>query len=205
MHSEYIIYGILAGIGAAISFGPAFFTITETSIQKGFLNGVFVSVGISISDIMYCTLFIFGLDRFFTDELFRIAGSLIGGAVLLGFGINHILNSKKLTRIEVNTIRSWHQNILKGFVVNSFNPYVPIFWAGVVTTAGVNIPKGAIALFFGAMLTTTVSFDILKSWIASRFRNVGDRNFTRWIQVVVGLLFLILGLYLLASAFVRLF
>ena len=162
MHSEYIIYGILAGIGATISFGPAFFTITETSIQNGFLNGVFVSVGISISDIMYCSLFILGLDRFFSDELFQIIGSLIGGAVLLVFGINHILNSKKLTRIKVNTIRSWHQNILKGFVVNSFNPYVPIFWEGVVTATGVNIPKGAIAIFFAAMLTTTVSFDILE-------------------------------------------
>lgn len=195
---EYLLYGILAGLAAGISFGPAFFSITETSIRQGFIKGVFVSVGISISDITFCVIFIIGLDRFLDNTLFQTAGTIIGGAVLAGFGIHHLLRSK-VAFVKVTTVKNWFQNLLKGFIVNTFNPYVPIFWAGVVTTAGLNIPNEATYVFFAGMLATTLSVDILKSKIASSFRKKRSQKFAQWMQIVVGLLFLATGLYLLVS------
>ena len=45
--------GITLGLTLAILLGPVFFALIQTSISKGFLKGLFLAIGISISDSVY--------------------------------------------------------------------------------------------------------------------------------------------------------
>jgi threonine/homoserine/homoserine lactone efflux protein len=47
---EIVINGIVSGIVLAFLIGPVFFTIIQTSIERGFTSGVLVAVGVSFSD-----------------------------------------------------------------------------------------------------------------------------------------------------------
>jgi threonine/homoserine/homoserine lactone efflux protein len=43
---DIILKGIVSGIVLALLIGPVFFTILQTSIEKGFWSGVFVAIGV---------------------------------------------------------------------------------------------------------------------------------------------------------------
>ncbi|MEJ0033034.1 MAG: LysE family transporter [Bacteroidota bacterium] len=47
------IKGIQFGIVLAFLAGPVFFTIVQTSAERGFSKGVLVALGVSISDAFY--------------------------------------------------------------------------------------------------------------------------------------------------------
>ena len=82
------IFGVLTGMISAISFGPAFLTITETSLKQGFLQGSMVSIGISLSDIMYVTLVSLGLGAFLFSDFRNPVIGLFGGLLLIAFGLS---------------------------------------------------------------------------------------------------------------------
>ena len=58
---EIILNGIVSGVVLAFLIGPVFFAIIQTSIERGFWSGVFVAMGVSLSDILYITVSYLGL------------------------------------------------------------------------------------------------------------------------------------------------
>ena len=65
---DILFNGLKLGIVLALLIGPVFFTIIQTSIERGFINGVLVSLGVSLSDTMYVAICYFGLVQFINDE-----------------------------------------------------------------------------------------------------------------------------------------
>ena len=61
---EIVLNGIVSGIVLAFLIGPVFFTIIQTSIERGFWSGVFVAIGVSLSDAFYILVSYFGLTQF---------------------------------------------------------------------------------------------------------------------------------------------
>ena len=53
---EIVFNGFKLGIVLSFLIGPVFFTIIQTSIERGFRNGVFVAMGVSLSDILYVAI-----------------------------------------------------------------------------------------------------------------------------------------------------
>ena len=49
----------------AFLIGPVFFTIIQTSIERGFGSGTLVAVGVSLSDAFYITLTYLGIYQLF--------------------------------------------------------------------------------------------------------------------------------------------
>ena len=68
---EIIVKGIVSGIVLAFLIGPVFFTLLQTSIERGFSSGVFVAIGISLSDSFYILISYFGLTQFMSTPNFR--------------------------------------------------------------------------------------------------------------------------------------
>jgi len=196
---EYFFYGILAGFGAAISFGPAFIAITETSVRKGVFQGIFVALGVSISDIMYVVLFNSGFDIIYKEEFNQNIIAILGGTILIGFGVGYLLKKKPGISNEVDVVQYWQKNVLKGFIINGVNPYVPLFWAGVVATTNTSIPSQAIPFFFVGLLSSLLLSDTGKSWIASRFNLKENYQLLYLLQRAVGTLFVATGVYLIVT------
>src|SRR5688572_17743811 len=113
---DIVLNGIVSGIVLAFLVGPVFFTIIQTSIERGFWSGFFVAVGVSLSDALYIIVSYLGLIQFIEAESFRYYLAYGGGGVLLAFGLYYLfVKSKRLSQYDPEKIhtRSWFRLLAK--------------------------------------------------------------------------------------------
>jgi len=203
---ETVINGIFSGIVLALLIGPVFFSILQTSIEKGFWSGFFVAAGVSISDALYISIVYLGIYQFFDKGNFSGYLAFFGGVVLLLFGLYYLLvKSRRINVYEPGTsqARSISRLMLKGFVINGLSPMVLFFWVstvGVATTElGYATPGKAIP-YFTAIVTTVFLTDIMKAKLADKLRLMLTPGFIRTLNIVVGVVMVIFGGRLIAMA-----
>ncbi|MFZ6013729.1 MAG: LysE family translocator [Bacteroidota bacterium] len=196
---DSILNGILSGIVLAFLIGPVFFTILQTSIERGFWSGFFVAIGVSLSDAAYISLSYLGIYQLFDKGSFREYLAYFGGAVLLGFGFYYlVIKSKKLSTYGHAPVpyKSPWRLMAKGFIINGLTPMVLIFWLGTVgiatTKFGYSTPGKAIP-FFAAIVGTVFITDVIKAKLADRLRTVLTPKFIRTMNIVLGIVLLIFG------------
>jgi len=194
------------GIVLAFLVGPVFFTIIQTSIERGFLKGALVSIGVSISDMLYVAICYLGLFQFLNDPKFRTNMAYMGGAILILFGSYHLLvKSRKAHFITVKTATetSSFKYFLKGFIINGVSPMVIIFWIGTLSVATVDMgyTRGLeLFIFFAALLCTVLATDLLKAFLADKLRLLITHRFLVIMNVIVGICLIIFGARLLLTA-----
>ena len=201
---KYFLIGFVSALPFTISFGPVFFAITETSLKRGFFSGAIVALGILLSDAIYVALIGLGFAAFFNDEYSNSIFSLLGGIMLLVFGISFL--KKKIDLDQTNTIQISKrpaESFFKGFVINSLNPYVALFWTGVVALASteLDLSENSFYLYFAGFLLTLFISDLLKSWLAEFFRKKISSKLNI-IYRILGLLFAGFGIKLLWESLV---
>jgi threonine/homoserine/homoserine lactone efflux protein len=203
---EIILNGIFSGIVLAFLVGPVFFTILQTSIERGFRSGFFVAIGVSLSDAVYISLSYMGVYQIFDKDNFREYLAYFGGGVLLVFGLYYLfIKSRRLTSYDPQNMstRSPLRLMLKGFVINGLSPTVLIFWLGTVVAAttkfGYATPVKAIPYFLAIVVTVFVT-DVIKAKLADKLRLVLTPNFIRTLNIIVGVIMVIFGGRLIANA-----
>ncbi len=138
---ELIFHALQLGIVLTFLVGPVFFTIIQTSIERGFWRGVLVAFGVSISDILYVAVCYFGFAQVMADSKFRVYLAYGGGIILIGFGLYHLLvksRAKPVTPSTSITERRLYRYVVKGFLINGMTPMVLFFWIGTVSVATIN-------------------------------------------------------------------
>lgn len=196
---EIILKGIISGLVLAFLIGPVFFTLLQTSIERGFGSGVLVAVGISLSDAFYITLTYLGVYQLFDSGNFREYLAYFGGIVLLVFGLYYLfVKSKRLYRFDPEKVpvkKPW-KLIGKGFLINGLSPLVLLFWLGTVgvatTKLGYTTPGKAIP-FFTAIVTTVFITDVFKAKAADQLRMLLTQKFIRNLNILLGLVLVIFG------------
>jgi threonine/homoserine/homoserine lactone efflux protein len=207
---ESIVNGILSGCVLALLIGPVFFTLIQTSIEKGFRSGLFVAIGVSTSDAFYIALAYLGVYQIFDKGNFREYLAYCGGVILLLFGLYYLfIKSKKLSQAnEVVQTRSPFRLIAKGFIINGITPMVLIFWIGTVITAttefGYNTPGKAIP-YFAAIVVTVFTTDLIKAKLADRLRAVLTPQVIQRLNIILGVAMIIFGgrMIIIADTFMR--
>ena len=203
---EIIFNGIKLGIVLAFLIGPVFFTIIQTSIERGFGNGVLVSLGVSLSDAVYVAICYFGLVQFINNPDFRFFLANAGGGVLILFGIYHLFikSRRKMTAsMDVASEKKMYRYFIKGFIINAMSPMVLIFWIGAISIASLDFgyAKGLeFFVFFSAVLGTVLSTDILKAYLADKLRRLITHRLLVTINIAVGICLIIFGARLLWTA-----
>jgi threonine/homoserine/homoserine lactone efflux protein len=194
---EIVLNGIVSGIVLAFLIGPVFFTIIQTSIERGFTSGVFVAVGVSCSDAVYIFVSYLGLIQFMQAENFRHYLAYGGGAVLLSFGIYYLfIKSRKLVHYDPEHIqsKSWIRLAAKGFIINGLSPMVLFFWiatVGVATTQlGYNTNREAF-IFFSSIMGTVFFTDVIKAKLADKLRLIMTPRVIQIMNVVLGIVLVI--------------
>lgn len=203
---EIIINGIISGIVLALLVGPVFFTILQTSIERGFWSGVFVAIGVALSDTLYITLSYHGLSQLFHDPTFQVYLGYVGGAILLCFGVYYLfIKSRKMTGYSLAHVkeRSPYRLMAKGFIINGLSPMVLIFWIGTVGVAtsefGYTSTSKAI-MFFGSIVLTVFITDICKAKLADKLRVLLTHRFISLLNIVLGLVLTVFGARLIYFA-----
>jgi threonine/homoserine/homoserine lactone efflux protein len=200
---EIILNGFISGIVLAFLIGPVFFTILQTSIERGFWSGVFVAIGVSVSDMLYITVVYLGLFQFMRTDKFRHYMAYIGGVILLLFGIYYLfIKSRKL--IHFNTKESHSGNWLKltgkGFIINALSPMVLFFWVatvGVATSRFGYTTTTKASLFFASIVVTVLVTDILKAKLADRLRLLITPAVIRMLNIAFGLVLVLFAIRLI--------
>jgi threonine/homoserine/homoserine lactone efflux protein len=197
--------GILFGLLLAILIGPVFFALIQTSIRKGFRSGVLLSVGISLSDTIYIIICYVGFSQLFEHAQFRESLAMIGGLIMFMFGISAIIkpvNSKADLLIEPKKPGTFRY-IFKGFALNAINPFIILFWVGVMSM--VTVQEGFegihMFMFFAGTILTVFLTDISKAYVAHKLKKYLTLTFLTWMNRTVGVALVGFGCRLIYYAF----
>jgi threonine/homoserine/homoserine lactone efflux protein len=200
---ESVIKGIVSGLVLALLIGPVFFTLIQTSIERGFRSGFFVAIGISLSDAFYIAIAYMGIYQFI-DKNNIIYLAYCGGGVLILFGLYYIfVKSRQGGHGQEVKVRSPFRLILKGFIINGLTPVVLLFWIGTVSVAanefGYVTPGKAIP-YFAAIVVTVFSTDLIKAKLADKLRAVLTTTFTKRLNIILGIGMVFFGAKMILEA-----
>ncbi|MFK5856967.1 MAG: LysE family transporter [Bacteroidota bacterium] len=199
--------GTILGLSLAFlfGFGPAFFALIQTGLYRGFIPGLLLAFGIFINDLMIVTLSVFGATRLMGGiENFTVVG-VIGGVILIIFGIFTYLKKTEIEDLKGNPdLKSPHPLIYigKGFLLNAVNPFVWIFWISIVVgiTARFNADSLKLTLFFSGTLSVVILTDVIKTFAASKLKKVINDKFLVIVNKIAGIAISGFGLFLILKS-----
>jgi threonine/homoserine/homoserine lactone efflux protein len=195
--------GIFIGLTMAVLLGPALFALLQTSILRGTKAGVILAFGIFLSDLLVVIFSYLGAAQLLNQGKKSLVVGLIGGTILIIFGIVtftrkvHIQDSNNL--LEPRRVPGPLTYLIKGFFLNFANPFVWFFWftvmMGISGTYGSEF--SAVSAFFGGVLITIFSTDVLKVFIASKIKRYLTIKILNMVNYVVGILLVVFGIVLI--------
>lgn len=199
-----LLQGILFGFTLSVLPGAPLFTLLQTSIHRGLKSGVFLALGIFLSDVLVVYLAFLGALQFINQKHNYLIAGIIGGSILIGFGIYTFYHKVQIDENNSAVERGAAgptTYILKGFFLNIMNPFVWILWisAMVGVSSGFGDNKHGVALFFIGTLSTIFSSDMLKVFIANKIKQRLKPKLIMHINHLVGLLLVVLGVFLIIS------
>ncbi len=199
-----ILSGLLLGLSLAILVGPILFTIIQTSLEQGARAGLSVGLGIWVSDILYFSAVYWGLsvvEEMIRWPWFSLVVGVAGGMVLLGIGVGLALQQPPKVadhNVQVN-VKSFFGHWLKGFLINTINPFTVFFWVSMMTTFV--LPEewgtGQAYQFFLSILGVIVLTDTLKVFLAKRIRNLLQYHHLLWTRRISGGILILFGIILI--------
>lgn len=197
---EYILEGIVFGMGLAVLMGPILIALIQTSIDRGTKAGLTAATGVWFSDfmiILFSYLFVNRINSWVQNEEFSFWMSLIGGTILIAFGVTVFFsNANPLAEGKSYSARSYLGFWLKGFLVNTVNPFTFVFWLSVVSVnvLGRKLNNVDSSLFLGAIMLTIILTDTAKVFLAKVIKNKLKTSNIRLISKIAGSIMAIIGL-----------
>lgn len=205
-----LIEGLILGLTLAIffGFGPALFALLQTTIHRGFISGFILAIGIFLSDLVLVSMCFLGAIQFISKPEHNLAFAIISGGILIVFGIVTYTRKAPDQKSE-NGIKPKKPNaitfLLKGFFLNIANPFVWIFWVGVVVAMTANYGPNirSIVIFFGTALLTVLISDVLKVFASYKIKRFLTQRIMQIINHVAGVGLVLFGVFLIARAFLE--
>ncbi|MDF3079121.1 MAG: Lysine exporter protein [Sphingobacteriaceae bacterium] len=197
---ESIITGI--GLGIVLSFitGPVFFALIKTSIEKGFYAGVCLALGVVVSDAIYVAITLYGSSFLAIESKYRMQIGFVGSLILLIIGVYYLFKKVKINYEKAPSTKHMYGYFFKGFLMCIFNPAILLYWVSVsssVISVNGEFETGEVVPFFGSILLTLFSMDVLKAYYANKLRYRIKENTLRWLNRTAGTLIIIFAIKLI--------
>jgi threonine/homoserine/homoserine lactone efflux protein len=207
---QTIIEGVIMGLTLSLffGFGPALVAEIQTSILRGFWAAVLLAFGVFVSDALLVALGFLGAVQIFESN--KTILGLIGGIILIIFGI---VTYRRQVAINVDNTNSeikqkepyFTTYILKGFFINITNPFIWIFWMGIVVgfTSSYKADILMLVSFFLSTLGVVFLVDILKIFSAYKIKRYLQTHNIVWINRIAGVGLVIFGIYLVVRTYLE--
>lgn len=197
-----LLQGILLGFTLAVFIGPSFFTLLQTSIHRGFRSAVLLALGIFLSDCTLIMLSYIGAAQIVDKPENQMAFGFVGGLILIIIGIYTF--SRKV-HIETDESEMYSRPphlityVVKGYILNIANPFLWIFWIGVMgyVTANISLEEKIMAIFYAGTLGTVLFTDLVKSYIANKIKSFLKPKLMTNINRVIGIVLVVFGVVLI--------
>ncbi len=204
-----LLNAVLLGIGLAFMVGPVFFVLIETSITKGARAAIIFDIGVLLADVVFILLAYYGsvtlLERIQDDP--RIF--LLGGVVLISFGLYTVFNVKtkkiitdeKLVVVENNNYLGL---FLKGFFLNFVNIGVLAFWFAIVIAVSSSLQMNEVRIlrYFSIVIISFLVTDLIKITVAKKLKRRLTPIVLRKIRIIIGVFFIVFGIILASKRFI---
>jgi threonine/homoserine/homoserine lactone efflux protein len=206
-----ILKGLLLGLILSISIGPIIFAILKQSLTNGRNAGFAFVAGVSFSDIsllvicnVFTTLFAIVLSH-------KSIIAMLGAGFLLLMGL-YTLFFKKIQLesggdqpIKEMRTRKLVGVFIAGYLMNTLNPNVFLFWFAWTAAIGTNAsetnnPILYKVLVFGTCLLFVLVSDLLKVVLANTLRPKLTEKTMLWVNRVSGIIILIFSAALFYGA-----
>jgi threonine/homoserine/homoserine lactone efflux protein len=203
------LYGLIAGILLCLTFGTVFFSLIQTSVERGYRSGIQISLGVVASDAFFCFTAIFGTSFLPRIEHFN---QWIGAAGIVFLAILGIKNFMKVPTIKVKQYDDDRSRrfenfkyFLKGLALNALNPVNFMSWADIAAylrTKG-RYDLNEMILFFGMSLIGVFITQSALAIYAHRLRSLLTIRVMRYINILTGVVFLVVAGKLLWEQFLK--
>jgi len=168
--------GLVLGFILALSVGPVIFTIIKQSISNGHEGGFSFVTGVWISDILL-VIVTNGFSEIVKEllEYKRMIG-YAGSIFLLGLGVFYLFFKKihSVPNGENDTIKlgkkDYTQIFLSGFLINTLNPNVIIFWLVNATAFAISHTLQERVIIFSTCILFNMLADAAKVLLAGKLR-----------------------------------
>ncbi len=197
---DAITKGIGAGLLLSIMIGPVFFSLLQNSMAYGYKSTIPMIVGVSISDLIYILICYFGIAQFIENVQFQLLLGLIGGLIMLVFGLYSFYKNTSRNSNVKNDSKGlgFLKQLMKGILINGINPSVLLFWLGMVSVGSVQyqVNMKGLFFFFGSILLTVFIFDNLKAFLSEKLSSIITTRFIRILNTITGIGFILFALKL---------
>jgi threonine/homoserine/homoserine lactone efflux protein len=189
---QFVIEGIFLGLILAVSMGPIFVALTQASIARGATAGFAVGFGVWVSDIIIVIISLFmikEISEVVNGDVFQFWMGVAGVVVLTVFGI--ILIAKKPDLVinqDMISMSNFMNYWMKGFLINTINPFTFIFWLGTMSTykIGKLASTEDLSILLFTILTVIILSDSFKVILAKLIRNRIEPKHVAWISKISG-------------------
>ena len=193
---------ITVGFFTAFIMGPVFWVLLETSITKGFKAAVAFDLGVMFADVCFIGVCYLGSFQLLEDEQNKQGLFVLGGTILLLYGLFSWINRTKKKKDQPD-IQDSKENYFglaaKGFAINILNVGVFIFWGGVTIVSSPASGKSFtnFVLFFSIVLLSYFITDLLKISVANRFKSLLTGKGIVVVNSIISLILIVSGVVLI--------
>jgi threonine/homoserine/homoserine lactone efflux protein len=203
---EAVLKGFGIGLILVLSVGPVIFTIIKQSINNGYVGGFSFVAGVWLSDIVL-VLFANFFSELVTQLLaFKNTIAYLGSIFLACMGIYYIffkkvdLNAGATLVLRTFSKSDFSRIALSGFLINTLNPSVLIFWLINATAFATIHTFWERMVIFSVCLAMNMVADILKVLMAGKIRNSLTPRHILLINKISGTILVIFGAVLMYGA-----
>ena len=208
---SFVMWAIVIGLflSLIVNMGPAFITLVQTSLHRGFNSAAWFISGVILNDAIIISLYILtSVQVVMRSELEVTLFSIGAGIILVLFGVftfrRKAEDKESLIEKRTNEIMekkddkpSWFLMLGKGFVINLLNPFVWIFWFSAVAVVAGSMGGNKVntIVFFALILGTTLTCELLKAWGAAKLKVFFNPQRTTIMNRCAGILLVVCGIY----------
>ena len=208
---SFVIWAVVIGLflSLIVNMGPAFITLVQTSLHRGFKSAAWFISGVILNDAMIISLYILtSVQVVMRSELEVTLFSIGAGIILVLFGIftfrrkveekESLLEKRTNEIIEKKDDKPWWLLMLgKGVVINLLNPFVWIFWFSAVAVVAGSMGGNKVntIVFFALILGTTLMCELLKAWGAAKLKVFFNPRRTTIMNRCAGIMLVGCGIY----------
>lgn len=205
-----LLLGIFSGVvlSFCFSFGPAFFSLLQTSIHYGFKRAAPFAFGIFVADSFIVFLMLTVLKNVDMVSVLRnVWVASIAGVVIFSMGLYTLFKRPKRLPISAENIpqkadvESKPTVFFRGFVLNFVNPLIWIYWVSLIALmlGETGAKASEVCVFFIGLLGATLSMDLVKCKAVSLFHRMITDRVMLIINRVVGVILIVFAFYVVFS------
>lgn len=190
--------GLVIGISTILFVGPVFFLLLQTSIQQGKIAGIWVALGIALSDVLILLIYGLGFSTLLASPTIQFWLNILGIIILSGFGLQYLFKKPTPLSIIKEKRKAPLSAVLcmaQGFSVNFFNPFVFGVWLSIYQFGQSNfLNTSAFLVFFTAVIFGIIGTDILKVLLANDLKNKLTQKRLLYFYRISGLVFILFSI-----------